>query len=192
MGSAPRLGAALLAAGSSRRFGDADKLAATFKGRRLGEHAAAAIPVEMFQRCWVITSASGHACEPVWEARGFIPVVNASASQGMGTSVALAARLAQREGLDAVLIVLADMPLVPREHFAALVRKADTPQAILVSADGEARMPPAAFGRDHFADLAQLEADTGARALIARGTIVPCPPMWLADVDTPEALKALD
>ena len=57
-----RLGVALLAAGASRRFGEADKLAAEFRGRPLAEHAAKAIPVSAFAKAWVITSRPDHSC----------------------------------------------------------------------------------------------------------------------------------
>ena len=184
-----RLGVALLAAGASRRFGEADKLAADFKGRPLGEHAALAIPVEQFERAWVITSASDHPCEPEWRARRFEPLVNPRASEGMGTSVALAAKVAKEASLDGLMIALADMPLVPPSHFEALIDEWDASEPIVVSARGEARMPPALFSSGQFKDLQQSSGDQGARVLIAQGLVVSCPPEWLKDIDQPEDLE---
>lgn len=187
-----RLGAALLAAGASRRFGEADKLCATFRGRALGEHAALAVPIEEFERAWVITSAPAHPCVPQWRARRFEPLVNPHAGEGMGTSVALAATLAEEGELDGLMIALADMPLVPASHFNALIAEWDASEPITVSAKGDVRMPPALFGSKHFKDLARSSGDQGARALIGQGLVVPCPPDWLADIDTPRALGALE
>ena len=185
------VGVALLAAGASRRFGVNDKLAAELGGVPLGQHAAMAFPLAEVSAAWVIVAARGHSCEPGWEALGFKPVVNPAAAEGMGTSVALAARLAMREGLDALAIALADMPLVPGEHHCALIEAVSGPSDIAVSATGDARMPPAVFGSAHFEVLARLTGDKGARDLLRSGRIVACPPEWLADVDTAEALAAI-
>ncbi len=186
-----RIGVALLAAGASRRFGGADKLCANFRGRALGEHAAGAIPMELFDRAWVITNTPGHPCEPYWRERRFEPLHNARASEGMGTSVALAAKTAKDAELDGLLIALADMPLVPASHFKALIDEWDASEPITVSAICETPMPPALFGSKLFKDLEAASGDQGARVLIGQGLTVPCPPEWLADIDTPEALKAL-
>lgn len=186
-----RIGAALLAAGQSRRFGAADKLAQPLGDRLLGLHAADAIPVERLAKAWVIVAREDHPCVAGWTARGFDPVVNPQAGRGMGTSVGLAAELAMAADLDALLIALADMPLVPREHFVALIDPVDNTRAVLVSASATQRMPPALFGRDHFAALGQLGGDQGARDLLGQGRVVACPPEWLIDIDTPEALARL-
>lgn len=179
-----RIGVALLAAGASRRFGDEDKLCANFQGRRLGEYAADAIPMELIERAWVITSAPNHPCEPYWRSRRFEPLLNPRASEGMGTSVALAAAVAKEAKLDGLIIALADMPLVPASHFRALIEEWDASEPITVSAKGDIPMPPALFGSSRFKDLAQSTGDQGARVLIQQGLIVPCPAEWLKDVDT--------
>ncbi len=184
-----RIGVAVLAAGSSRRFGDADKLAQPFRGKRLGEHATQAITAERFAQAWVVTSQGSHPCSETWRADGFDIVTNPSASGGMGTSVALAAALAHDTNLDALLIALADMPLVPAEHFQAFAARMGDEQSILVSARDQTRLPPAMFGSAHFAELEALIGDKGARDLLAKGQMITCPPDWLIDIDTPEDLQ---
>ena len=180
------LGVAVLAAGSSRRFGDADKLAQMFRGRRLGEHVTSAIPRERFQSAWVIAGTGTSPCALFWEEAGFTEISNPNHAEGMGTSVALAATLASEAGCDALLIALADMPVVPRSHFEALIASdAD----IATSAKDGARLPPVLFGKQHFEALSQLSGDRGARDLLARGQIVDCPREWLIDIDTPQDLQ---
>lgn len=183
---------AILAAGSSRRFGERDKLAAPFRGHRLGDHIARSVGSTGFELACVISASGNHPCEPSWRESGFDVVVNECADEGMGTSVALAARRASESECDELLIALADMPMVPREHFARLIEAVQTPEDIQTSAIGKTRMPPAAFGRDHFPRLMELRGDKGARHLLAQGGICPCPPEWLIDIDTPEALAALE
>lgn len=186
---ARRIGVALLAAGSSRRFGTSDKLCADFRGRALGEYAALALPIDQFEKAWVITRTPNHPCEPQWRERRFEPLLNPRASEGMGSSVALAAKAAKEASLDGLLIALADMPLVPREHFLALVDAWDASEPVVVSAMGEIRMPPALFGAAQFKDLMKSSGDQGARVLISQGLVVPCPSEWLKDIDTIDDLK---
>ena len=183
-----RLGVALLAAGASHRFGDEDKLAADFRGKPLAEYAANALPVAAFESAWVVVSGPGHPCEKAWAKRGLRSLVNLHSSQGMGTSLALAAQAAVDASLDGLLIALADMPLVPTEHFSALIEACKRSQDIAVSAQNDIRMPPAVFGSDHFAELVKASGDRGARGLIQLGQVIDCPPEWLKDVDRIEDL----
>ncbi|MEM1197112.1 MAG: NTP transferase domain-containing protein [Pseudomonadota bacterium] len=190
----PSLAVAVLAAGASRRFGKADKLTAAFRGKRLGEHVCAEIPREHFEKQWIITAARGHPCEPAWARMGFAVEVNPLAQEGMGTSVALAARLALDARCSGLLVVLADTPLVPASHYAALAARVVElgDHGMAVSCSGEARTPPAAFGAAHLDRLARRTGDRGARAILNEGEIVFCPSDWLRDIDTPEELSRLE
>lgn len=184
---------AVLAAGSSRRFGEADKLTAPFRGKLLGEHVCVNAPVDRIAPgcAIVVTSKFDHPCAPAWRAAGFDMAINTRASQGMGTSVAEAARLALRAECDALLIALADTPLVPREHFEALIDAYTGADDLVCSFDGGVRLPPAIFGKNHIEALTTLIGDTGARALLKEARTIVCPSDWLEDIDTPEALARL-
>lgn len=189
-----RVGIAVLAAGASRRFGPGDKLAVPLAGKALGEHAPAAAALAGFARSWVIASHVEHPCAPGWRASGFDVIANPRASQGMGTSVALAAGLARDGQCDALVIALADMPMVPAEHFAGLAKHIGAlgAEGIVVSRSGTTRMPPAGFGSGHFARMMQMAGDAGARSLLGRGEAIDCPESWLVDVDTPAALARIE
>lgn len=182
---------AVLAAGASRRFGDKDKLAASFRGKRLGEHVCENAPMDRIAPgcAVVITSKRDTPCREAWEKAGFQLALNARADRGMGTSVALAAILAMKADCDALLIALADMPLVPARHFNALINAARTANTPVCSSNGETHMPPAIFGKKHLAGLTTLDEDTGARALLKTAKTLECPPEWLIDIDTPQALQ---
>ncbi|MBD2841080.1 nucleotidyltransferase family protein [Erythrobacter rubeus] len=190
MAEARKPAVALLAAGSSRRFGQRDKLAAEFRGEMLGCLAARAIPRELFEAAWVIIGSPEHPCAEQWERTGFAAHVNPDAERGMGTSVACAARLAQAARASGLLIALSDMPLVPAEHFRALAATAEDGGSgcIAASSSGSVRMPPAIFGADHFETLSESDGDGGARTLLSSGVAIDCPPDWLVDIDTPEDL----
>ena len=184
---------AVLAAGSSRRFGQDDKLAARFRGKRLGEHICDNAPIDRIApgSAVVIASRTDHPCRKAWEKAGFQIALNGRAQWGMGTSVALAALLAKKQKCDALLVALADMPFVPQEHLSALIEACRTASDMVCSSDGNARTPPAIFGRDRIAALTKLDEDVGARALLKNARTLACPPEWLVDIDTPEALRRL-
>lgn len=185
------LAAALLAAGCSARFGAADKLAEHFRGAPLGLHAARALDGIDLARRWVIVRDPAHPCVEGWRAAGFEPVVNPQADEGMASSLRLAARLADESGADALLVCLADMPLVARAHVASLVGAWDASGGIVASRDGALVSPPAIFAREHFPALAALTGDRGAKPLLARARLVDSPPGGLADVDDPATLARL-
>ena len=183
MASVPSVAVALLAAGQSRRFGAADKLAAEFQGKPLFRHAADTLAALPFTHRWLIASREDQA-----DAEGFETVRNPHAKEGLGTSVALAARLAEEAGVGALLVALADMPFVPAQHFAQLMGLA-SPGALVASHNGMAPTPPALFGREHIATMQDLSGDAGARDLLRDADELSCDPAWLIDIDTPESLR---
>ncbi len=190
MASVPPAAVAVLAAGQSRRFGPADKLAAEFRGVMLGLHVCRTLAPLPFAHRWVIACSESHPCGQGWHAAGFAIAVNPAAASGMGSSVALAAGLARQAGASALLIALADMPLVPAMFFADLLEQA-TPDVLVAAHNGSAPTPPALFGRNHFARLMQASGDRGARKLLAAAKVIPCDPLLLADIDDPSALARL-
>ncbi|MEM7781311.1 MAG: NTP transferase domain-containing protein [Pseudomonadota bacterium] len=185
----PRIFVAVLAAGSSQRFGADDKLATRFREKRLGEHVCDSFPVERLApaMAWVIASQFGHPCQSAWERAGFKVAVNPEHDQGMGTSIALAMRMAARADCEALLIALADMPFVPTGHFHALLDAYDGPDSLICSSDGQTRMPPAILGNDRIA-ADDFGGDQGARAILSEGDVITCPSEWLIDIDTLEDL----
>ena len=180
-----KVAAAVLAAGQSRRFGKNDKLTALLKGKMLGLHVAESLAPFPFAEKTVITSAIDHPCANSWRALGFEVVVNEKAKDGLGTSVALAAQMAQTTKAEALLICLADMPFIGGTLIRNLVdRFPDTdPDAILASSDGSRTSPPVLFGVNHLDSLADLDGDQGARAFLASADSIVVAPERLKDID---------
>ncbi|KQM63360.1 MobA [Sphingomonas sp. Leaf17] len=170
----------LLAAGASRRFGAADKLAADVGGRPLGLHVVAALAdVPFAARIAVVDG-----CRLDFAAHGYRVIRNDDAASGMAGSIRLGVARAKAEGADAVLIVLADMPRVTAGHVARLFAAAEDGDAVVASSDGVRPMPPALFGADRFDALLALEGDAGARAMIRAARHVVANAGVLVDVDT--------
>jgi len=185
------LSVAILAAGRSARFGAEDKLTAPFRGKPLGLHTAEVLTDFDFLHRWVIARTADHPCVPGWASAGFDAVVNPDAAEGMGSSLRCAARCANEAGAEGLLVCLADMPLAPSAHFAALVQAWTERGGLVASEDGGRVSPPAIFPREHFGTLARLSGDQGARSLLKNAYKVTSPPGALVDVDDPETLRRL-
>jgi molybdenum cofactor cytidylyltransferase len=118
-------------------------------------------------------------------------VICENAAEGMGASLACAARAAGE--CDGYLIALADMPFLRRTTIAA-VRDALAGGAPLAAPYFRARRGhPVGLSRRFFPELLALEGDEGAKRLLARHekTLVKIPvgdPGALRDIDRPEDL----
>lgn len=181
---------ALLAAGRSSRFGMADKLAADLGGRPLVEWAALAGRAVVAPAHIVVT---GPATAIDLAALGYARVVNPASREGLGTSLACAARHASALDAAALLVLLGDMPFVDGAHLASLVEAhRRDPARPVFSRAGTGRMqPPAIFPAALFPALARLTGDRGAQALAQGAAFVEAPEVMLADIDTPADLDRL-
>lgn len=174
----------LLAAGRSTRFGAEDKLTALLDNIPVGLHTARTlIKLPLVARLAVTGD-----IERSWP--GFDIVRNDRPDLGIGRSIALGVAAARQRSADAVLIALADMPLVSAEHFTRLLACGQGTNSLAASSDGVNRMPPALFGAAWFDRLEHLSGDTGARDLLDQAEIVECAPAELIDIDRPADLAA--
>ncbi|MDB5676398.1 MAG: nucleotidyltransferase family protein [Sphingomonas bacterium] len=172
-----RVTVVLLAAGRGERFGG-DKLATPFRGRPLGEHAAAMLAALPFAAHIAVTGPSAVDLA----ALGF-DCRRAPGDAPMSVSLKLGIAAAAEGDCDACLIALADMPLVPAAHIRALLAAHDG--ALTATLSGDIRMVPALIARSAFPLIAALGGDQGARALLRDAPGVAAPPAWLVDIDTP-------
>jgi molybdenum cofactor cytidylyltransferase len=179
-----RIAAVLLAAGRSMRFGEGDKLAEPLGEMPLGQHAARTLTQLHLDAHFVVAGSSS------LDWPGFTILLNDRPEAGMSRSLRLGIGAARDAGMDAALVALADMPLLPAAHFARLIALCRGPEAILASTGGTHPMPPALFGRDWFDRLVGLEGDRGAGALLRCAERVTVSEDLLLDIDTPADLLA--
>jgi len=177
------LAIAILAAGGATRFGGG-KLDALLAGKPVGRWALdAALAVPHERLCVVVGEPA-----PAF-AQGCELLVNVGAAEGIGTSAAMAARWAQ--GSDALMVMLADMPLISPATLGKLV--ASEPPAAVAYPAGKAGAP-ACFPAALFPALEGLGGDAGA-AQVLRGlanvTLIETPADELRDVDRPEDLEVI-
>lgn len=185
MAHAEPLALALLGAGRSMRFGDADKLMTPLFGRPLIAWAAEAgrmLPAE-----WHLLVTGADTSLAAAAAPGYRLLVNPAPDQGLSASLRIAAQEAEQLGAAALIIMLGDMPFVPLAHLHQLVAAfgADDRWPVFSSPPHGAPCPPALFPAACFAALKALEGDQGARALAAGAHIVTADAEALADIDTP-------
>ena len=181
---------AVLAAGRASRFGGG-KLDAPLHGKPLGLWALLAAQSLGGQVCVVTgpqTPAFLDHAPGDWQ-----HLSNPLAHQGLGGSLAMAARYAEARGAGRLLVMLADMPFVTGESLRAVL-SATTRATVQAACYPDGRLgPPACFGADHFGMLAALSGDQGAGALLRGARFahgVAMAPRELLDIDTPADLAA--
>lgn len=194
------VGAVVLAAGAGSRFiegGGAEladhKLLVRFQGRALAAWTFEAVAAAGFDRVIVVTGAvdlAGLVADAFDDGPDTaVEVVhNPGWNQGQATSLALALDLAADRGLQAVVVGLADQPMVPASAWRA-VGSASGP--IVTATFGGVRRPPVKLDRSVW-DLIPTAGDEGARILFRLRpelvSEVPCSGNPI-DIDTVEDLE---
>ena len=124
-----------------------------------------------------------------YAARGFEVVRNPRPEDGLSLSVRLGVQAARDDGIDAILIALADMPRITATQIHRLFDAQHGSDTVAASSDGVRPRPPVLFGSGRFDALEWLEGDSGARDMILAGRHVVT--SQLIDVDTQEELDEL-
>jgi molybdenum cofactor cytidylyltransferase len=185
-----RVGAVLLAAGRSSRFGAGHKLLAPWRGKPLVAHAVDAIAAAGLPPPIVVLGHDEAAVRAALAGCDVQFVVAPDWAEGMGRSLA-AGIAAVPADWDAALICLGDMPAVEPALIAAL---AATPGELVVPLWDGRRGHPVRWPRAAFARLLALTGDTGGKAAMADFPVteVAAPSAaCLVDIDTPAALAGL-
>ncbi len=182
---------AVLAAGRGERFGgDTPKQLVSFCDRPLLAYALdAALASALSPVCCVVSDDRVAAAIP----DGVEIVRNRAAERGISSSlIAVLDALDARGDIEAVVVGLADQPLVGAEAYRR-VGAVDAPLA--VATYGGRRANPVRIGRVLWPEARELRGDEGARVLIRRrgAREVPCDDTGApTDVDTPAHLATLE
>ena len=187
------VGAVVLAAGMSARFGG-NKLLARLGDRPLLGHALEALcGAEGVARRAVVVS-DARVAQLVREA-GLEVIKNDEPGLGQAHSIVLAAQ-AMRD-MDALLLMAGDQPLLRATTLTRLLRAfKESGKGIVCLEDGTHRGNPAVFSAAYRERLLSLTGDRGAGALLRANEadllVVPCTDAdELSDADTPQALERI-
>lgn len=186
-----RIFAIVLAAGRATRFG-ATKLLEYFNGRPLLHHALIAARAACKTQVVLVT---GNESDNIQECAGGLcdeARFNPDFESGIGSSIACGVR-AVSDRADAVIIMLADQPLVSHAHLAQLIDEWSGASEEIVATRFESGLgPPALFGSEVFPQLQDLAGDKGAKHLLldSRHTVTFVEFADAAiDIDTPADLR---
>jgi molybdenum cofactor cytidylyltransferase len=178
----------LLAAGSATRFGS-DKLRhALPHGVPIAIQSARTLRAELEEVFVVVRDAAAAAA---FEAERCTVTVCENANEGMGASLACAARAAGVR--DGYIVALADMPFVRRTSIAAVREALEKGAAIAAPYFRAYRGHPVGIAGRFHQQLTKLRGDEGARRLVAENerALVKIPvgdPGVVRDIDRPEDL----
>ncbi len=156
--------AAILAAGRSTRFGSTKQVAKA-RGEPLVRIAASAAQQVCGDKVFtVIGHDMGVVLAALGDDSGFV-VVNEDYDSGLASSIVRAVDACQSDAA-ALLIMMADQPLVTAEHLHGLLEAwSGSENEIVATAYAGTAGPPVLFARGAFPDLLGLRGDTGARTL---------------------------
>lgn len=184
------LWALVLAAGTASRFGR-PKLLESYRGEPLICRALRAAHDVASGRVVLVTGHSSAAVELAATGLFDESVYNPSFSGGLGTSIAAGVSYCNTRA-EALLLLLADQPLIDGPYLQKLVAKWHTSEAdIVTSAYNDTIGPPAIFSKPTFKSLAALSGDEGARSIVNSGTysvVTMAEQIENPDIDKPEDL----
>ncbi|WP_445150146.1 nucleotidyltransferase family protein [Baekduia sp. Peel2402] len=178
----------LLAAGAGERFGDGPKVRASVGGRELWE--------------WPLKALRGGGVDALVVVTGAVSLdlpddVHAAPCadwrEGLSASLRAGVAAAVSMGAEAVVIVLADQPLLDARAVArVLAARGDGAEAVRATYEGVPNHPTL-LEVSLFGAVAALRGDEGARSLLGGARLVPCDGLGAPDdVDTPEDLARVD
>lgn len=167
-GASPRVAGVLLAAGTSDRFGEQNKLLATRDGDPLVRRAARTLVDASLEP---VVAVVGYEADRVIDALAGLDVTivrNPDYATGQASSVRAGIRaVASDAAVDAAVVALGDMPFVDVETIETLLAAYESGVGdALAPAYGGDRGNPVLFDRRYFADLQAVTGDTGGREVL--------------------------
>lgn len=185
----------LLAAGRSSRMEGSNKLLATFDGVPLIRRSAQTALSSGARRVVVVL---GHMEGEIREALSGLDVdfvANPSFVEGLSSSLRAGFEAAMRRKPDGILVMLADQPLLRPEDLDQLIAAFNPAEegSIVVATDDGRRANPVVLSTAYAGEIARLEGDVGARAVVqAHRDWVRAVEIGAAasfDVDTPDLMR---
>ncbi|MCY4039544.1 MAG: nucleotidyltransferase family protein [Hyphomicrobiales bacterium] len=194
-----KIAAILLAAGSSRRFGEENKLLLNVEGMPMVARSAGAL-LKAMPPLRPIVVVTGYEQERMRDAlngmsgeEGNITFThNPDYASGIASSVHAGLRALPGD-MDGVVIALADMPWVESRHIEKLLEAFGDKASICIPMVDGRRGNPTLWGASYFERMYACEGDVGARALLLEYAACVREVAFedaatLTDIDTPEGM----
>lgn len=189
-----RIAAVILAAGSSRRMGDQNKLLSKVKGIPMVVHVANAALAANIESITVVTGHQSERLEATLTGRHLNFVYNPDYDSGIASSVKVGIA-SLPDDVDGAIVLLGDMPFVTKHQINELIAEFDPAlerDIVMPVKDGR-RGNPVLWSRRYFSAMQQLTGDVGAKTIIKENAAnvweVPISDEAIfADIDTQEEL----
>ena len=191
-----RVGAVILAAGSSSRMGR-PKQTLQFQGHSLIRRAALAALGAGCHPVIVVTGANAELTRSELDGLGVCEVLNSDWETGMASSIRAGVKglLGADADADAAVVMLCDQPHVTADVISEIIAAhRTTGRNIVASTYGGSFGVPALFSKEFFAELERLEGSAGAKQVIHKHSTVAhflSFPGCEVDVDTPDDFSRL-
>ncbi|MBT3427981.1 MAG: nucleotidyltransferase family protein [Gammaproteobacteria bacterium] len=191
-----KIGALILAAGSSRRFGDDKRRSRLASGQRLLETTIANVNPRFAEIMVILRQDDNHLAEELQKQfRGLLTYLAPDSALGMGHS--LSDGIKQVSSWQASAIFMGDMPFIQPETIELLLDRYslhESNQPIIVPTCQGRTGHPVIFSKAYYPELTVLTGDEGAKSIVrayADHVIqVPCLDSGvLRDIDVPEDLS---
>nr|WP_245549713.1 nucleotidyltransferase family protein [Natronococcus occultus] len=186
----------LLAAGTSSRFGSANKLLARLDGEPVIRQAAKTLLASTLDSTTVVVGFEADRVREALRGRDVSIVENPAYDRGQATSMRTGLRAVQ-QSVDAVVFMLGDLPAVTPDTIDLLTDAyhAGVGDALAAAYDGD-RGNPVLFDSRHFPALLTVSGDTGGRRVLleddASALIETEDPGTVQDLNTAADLETLD
>lgn len=167
--SGAEIGVVILAGGLSSRFENGNKLLSPLGDVPLAQHIIRTVQSLGFDYVVAVTPGGQPALKSLFRSNGIAVIVNEDPARGQGSSIAAGAAALPRGQLNAILVVLADMPFISAQHLADMIDHLPGNEAVMSDVGGVIQ-PPVLFASSVFPDLLSLRGDKAGRALIGQLT----------------------
>lgn len=187
--------AIILAAGQSRRMGEANKMTVEIMGKPMVRHVGEAVDNSAIENILVITGYRADEVKIALQGLEISDYHNPDYDQGLSTSIACGIKSLSQD-VSSALILLGDMPFITSEMINILAKTAsEKPNHIIVSTHRGKRGNPVLWPRAFFDELCTIQGDVGARHIMAanqdRVIEVELGEAASLDLDTPEAVRLI-
>ncbi len=162
-----KIAALLLAAGGSTRMGSL-KQTLPVEGLPMVRRVASRLIATPIARLVVVTGNQDAIVEESLQGLKLDICRNADWEKGIGSSISCGVQSIQNRlvDIDAVLIALADQPMVEASHFIRLIDAMKSANQIVASLYEDKPGVPVIFGRDYFPELCAINHSSGANRII--------------------------
>ncbi len=169
MDEKPKIAILILAAGESSRMGEHTKQILPWKDSTLLGTAVEQANTSIADTTFVVLGAKEEIIKAEVNLESSTSITNANWQNGLGSSITTGMDyfLSKSLSCDAVLIMLADQPLIDTNYLNKMMGNWIGNPSKIITTQYEGRSGvPAIFGKEHFTELQKLNKDFGAKDII--------------------------